>query len=1756
MKRFFLQELMPLKSTTKTIKMSNTLTKKSNIHQTFSFKEGNEIFLADPPKPYVLQGIRLGQSANLLYGLKAELNSKTPNASPFFEPTIKPLPLIDAVINPNATAYWQLPKITIHNDVNSLLSAVYPYTVNPLTGDLSTFSLPSGPLLVEDLNKSSVIAALSKYLGIDLTIPNSYMLVELNRSVGSASHNFTSGTGGNANEHLTSDALKEVNNLNKVATNGSKLNATSAKEFIKCFNAIGTHYVSEVFAGDKIFQVFAYNSSAFAELTKAFNASADGKEYVDGIEANSFQYYTTPANSSTGVELGYVSQLGSINIVSQDNLFQNSLKAGQWNDSSRAHGNSIFSAFNNPGKIQLTDFESVVAVSFKLTPLGNLIPVDDSEKGRTYWNRLFKGSMLQKYGNSIRVTYPSQNSYQWKNLLSNSGAWLSTIATPTVNVYDGHLALDKIQLTNRKIVKDFSSWSVVMESQKSVAKIPGEKVSLFSYLIDTTGPDAPPSIELSSKTAFTNLKMACGQMDGALTIGYANATEHKTIMDGIVLTSSASKEIDRSTITITSDLFGEQDPEVLADQSSNLNFSIVTCQTLLYSRGDTAKDAQDLAHNCLVWLTDIIPNSETISSELATVRLRAAYLAHIVGNLEEEGVTVPYLTYKSYENYIDAMSKAAGSLNATIYNYQNKIELQKNAELTAKTAEEINDNIKKSGNLLKEYIDAVAINQGDIAANYDNIINTKKRELKSTISNFSSLVKSVEEQKMAVRHAKQDFEKAMVDYETTLIIKAVIEISMAFMAVGSSIVVPSSSITALKSLGETAQKIQKILNVTTKIIDLEKTISKSLKDIVSVTNTLGQLTKVQIDMPSSLEWSEMSLNFDASLASAPSEVAGAKAKYVAAFKILVLRAQAMISAQSKIAQINAEIMLNEAQVKINQDQKERLNKITKGLNYGNTKKPDLSEIDLLSLTGHVQSQLNQVLGSLAQALVLQDSAVQFELLANPTPIKKFDLNSLHLVMVSQQANIINAKQAFNPPPFVVNDPIQYVIKSVPIKEFTKGNSYEFTIQPSTSEFQPYNMIRINQVVVDIPQIKGSENGKYRLDLSCLGNPFQDRNPSGEPMVFNTIARYFGPFEYQANNHKPIFGNETGAIAKDITHITPLSTWQVSMPDLAVNKNVDFGENEFVDIVISFRIEALAQNALSRFVALQGKNAKKMSHDELIDSMSLMSKRMQPQLMKSKAPQMKNALATQDATLQNMLEQMNKAQGVLKGWDCVLNMLEEPVNKFLAAQYKEKYPTQKPMVVEVGFCVPSPSPIPSFPGTIFNYTKFSVNLAQPLLEFQTNNHNYVKVTQLIQSGFIQSGSMFSPVENQPCPIPLNIENPDIKWSPKKNIDISKGPKLAGTVGLGMVQGVVDPILPDGSKGNKNDSHSVVLDFTKGSFVAENLDIDTDNATLNLQLSNWFINNPIQYLINTVVFNDATTLKSLQPTKFKLNVLTTNSLKNILQVFITTSGVQQSNLTINVNEPIPDGYHNSLMINTKIMFNNIFVDSFNKGTSNLQVASVDPKNDYTTWSAKVTEGTVSGEAKFTNTSDSETRINSSGNTITWPLKDLTFTPTINDGIQLTYNTSQNVGFQNRRHSCTSTEYGTYCSWSSWRDYSVDVDVKLTGYYPLEVINSGKKQEIQIASRPPVVTVTPPDLKPTGPCECNDNDLKIQVGNILEAQVPTKLQESMGGIKFSPISVFALYNLLFPTDDFIVMKSAYVPGDLVVLGTFNKYVEDDTK
>ena len=60
------------------------------------------------------------------------------------------------------------------------------------------------------------------------------------------------------------------------------------------------------------------------------------------------------------------------------------------------------------------------------------------------------------------------------------------------------------------------------------------------------------------------------------------------------------------------------------------------------------------------------------------------------------------------------------------------------------------------------------------------------------------------------------------------------------------------------------------------------------------------------------------------------------------------------------------------------------------------------------------------------------------------------------------------------------------------------------------------------------------------------------------------------------------------------------------------------------------------------------------------------------------------------TKDNLLDQMYTNQATLKGWDVVHNMMEDPVNRFIKAQYDARTGGQD-MPISVGFCQVFPNP---------------------------------------------------------------------------------------------------------------------------------------------------------------------------------------------------------------------------------------------------------------------------------------------------------------------------------------------------------------------------------------------------------------------------------------------------------------------------------
>ena len=101
-----------------------------------------------------------------------------------------------------------------------------------------------------------------------------------------------------------------------------------------------------------------------------------------------------------------------------------------------------------------------------------------------------------------------------------------------------------------------------------------------------------------------------------------------------------------------------------------------------------------------------------------------------------------------------------------------------------------------------------------------------------------------------------------------------------------------------------------------------------------------------------------------------------------------------------------------------------------------------------------------------------------------------------------------------------------------------------------------------------------------------------------------------------------------------------------------------------------------------------------------------------------------------------------------------------------------------------------------------------------------------------------------------------------------------------------------------------------------------------------------------------------------------------------------------------------------------------------------------------------------------------------------------------------------------------------WSAihYKHYSLKVNVTMNATLAFHVTGTGQNQLLNLA-----VTSTNPfiggDLEPpAGACKCNDRDLQKSFLKNLQTRMEPKLK-SIFDKQFTPVSVFALKNILFP-------------------------------
>ena len=462
----------------------------------------------------------------------------------------------------------------------------------------------------------------------------------------------------------------------------------------------------------------------------------------------------------------------------------------------------------------------------------------------------------------------------------------------------------------------------------------------------------------------------------------------------------------------------------------------------------------------------------------------------------------------------------------------------------------------------------------------------------------------------------------------------------------------------------------------------------------------------------------------------------------------------------------------------------------------------------------------------------------------------------------------------------------------------------------------------------------------------------------------------------------------------------------------------------------------------------------------------------------------------EATLADLQLQMNQDQEVLGGWDAVMNLLESAVNEFFQSQWNAQTSSSGgKMEISGVWCegiVPSP---PS--GQITVVTQYDIQLGSPLFQFQNGQDN-VTVTQQILGGTLKQGSMSVQQSFQPASCGCQVNDGRVTWGSPVAIDTTQNPVLSGTVALAQVQGLVN-----------STTQSLILDFASGSFTVNNMTIKgVDNTQFVDEIKNWFNANNIKYILASVDFRNLASLPALTPTSFQFHVTTTNAGNTIVQLLITTDGSTPASAQINVDEPIPtaDGLTCSLMISSRILFSDILANGFNASGNGFQLIPAVPGGPSPCWYAYINpEFVFAGSFSFGSCCDRTT---------------------------VTYSIPLGGNFTG------SSAGGFHLAQSENTQGNVQVNISVSADYPVTLSGIGASQVITITPGAPTVTVT-------GSAE---EEIQSQLQSILN----TDFVSAMSGIRFAPVTLFALENLVFP-GNLIQMSQARVPGDLLIVGVF---------
>ena len=1490
-------------------------------------------------------------------------------------------------------------------------------------------------------------------------------------------------------------------------------------------------------------QVFAYKQGEFKTVQDIYKKKP---ELLKGFGAQFFSQYTVKANE---YGYGHVDNIGKICIASYDSALAKTIEDKKWFDSKYAQANSIFSPFLRPDSVNPNKaFINNTVTGIELASLSKF-----AEYYRMLaWEQIMKGAMYSCFSNGTGVCPYFNNScpYNLKKVYSSSDilcgdGLLSTLATPTVNVFKERIDLNSVDLLFPDIVKEFNTFSSALEislpssnkSSNGVIEIPGsESVSLVSHVVSVEGKVPIPPVLCVSDKAYSTIKskLYCGEFYGGFLIKNNKGTESFVVMNGLLFQSKAGS----SNVTVY-DIRQSPSEKFVALNLINFHLSLMEAEfRLSFVLYTDSEENKTLICRYLLWLGGAVGQASVenfeVPADSKALQARALYLAKIVANSKAVGVQVPYITYSAYKDAVDSIQKVIQTANLQLTSYQSQIRDRKAEERAIKRQEQLNENIIKTGHLISDYISAQAQFEESMGNHYDSVIQTTEKEIIFLTKQESTLQEKINRQRVIVRDEVEKYKDAVADWQKNQTISAALDIASNIFALGFAIVIPSTAVEALKNLGELVGRIQKVFKVFEAIIKVYKSYKSLPKDPSRVIDVLSDVPLKGLDLLSSLEWGEMKVKMSDTLNSGPD--IGAKKHLAAAFDILVLRGQALVEVQNVMQAKLSNLTSTYSNKRMHDDQKKRLDEIKV---HFNTKPQDLnkSKVDLIGLSSKLVLFQRQMLATMASTLEIQGRALQYENLQPPTSVPSFSFLDLQFGILSQAQSILQGLTV-QPIPQSQPEPVVYEIHGVFPENLTNGNMYTFKIPVNKREFASYNYVRVDKIEAEVGGIKSTNSGKYYAELNFYGDPFMDRGFNGEVITFQTEPRLY-TYKYNVSSsrhckdllqtvdksHECLKAEvnqlqQLGISADDhfgdkVSKITPFSTWSISLPPTSSNENIVFDDcTRGVTIRLTFYLFAQLKEKESltlsermhRATVLRTRNIEITPDMLLSDSFS--------KALVQKSP---------NVSTSDVLETM-ASKSVVYGCDVVFSLSSTQVNDNLMNQYKDRQNNKDFLRDTDGeVTIESTSSIGKK-----SRTKFDFQFNAPKLQFILNNSAYATVMLPILSGHYEYDMYV-----------------DDKWTAWEKADVKQSDNyyIQGEVPLGYVQGEVSTKM------------DIALKLKGGKFSSQHFKPGTSNPSMNDALNKYFTEKLPKYYqlykLGTLDTKNITLLPSMTPSKFQLNVYhTEKSNRDVLQLFIATTSELACEPALQISEPFPSKYECSLIISSKIFFGDVMNASF-ENTNGLKIEGFKPSINLGQWSGKAKAGSICGhypETKVGSYIDSvgivEAYIAVPNNTATVSLEGMMFE--CNGS-----NWGAKMSFEMKDKDYTF-KYGTRYSWSpiDYKNYSVQVTVTMSANLDFTVSGKGQDQKLQLAT----VSSTNPDMKgnlepPGGACKCNDRELQQSFVKNLNSALTENLKVALKH-NFPSVSLFALKNILFPAKNIIDLKEVYVPGDATVFGSFTTY------